>query len=72
MQGEFLQISSLKLPEAPESIETPPNLSLSKLTLCSNIELKNDTVIVVLGASGDLAKKKTVRSFTIMACEIAS
>ena len=25
-----------------------------------NIELKEDTVIVVLGASGDLAKKKTV------------
>lgn len=27
----------------------------------STIELKDDTVIVVLGASGDLAKKKTVR-----------
>ena len=26
----------------------------------SAIELKNNTVIVVLGASGDLAKKKTV------------
>ena len=26
----------------------------------SNIELKDNTVIVVLGASGDLAKKKTV------------
>ena len=26
----------------------------------SLIELKEDTVIVVLGASGDLAKKKTV------------
>lgn len=26
----------------------------------SNIELKNNTIIVVLGASGDLAKKKTV------------
>jgi len=26
-----------------------------------NIELKENTVIVVLGASGDLAKKKTVR-----------
>jgi glucose-6-phosphate 1-dehydrogenase len=26
----------------------------------STIELKDDTVIVVLGASGDLAKKKTV------------
>jgi len=25
----------------------------------SSIELKDDTVIVVLGASGDLAKKKT-------------
>jgi len=28
----------------------------------STIELKDDTIIVVLGASGDLAKKKTVRS----------
>jgi len=27
----------------------------------SSIELKEDTTIVVLGASGDLAKKKTVR-----------
>lgn len=27
---------------------------------CSSMELKDDTVIVVLGASGDLAKKKTV------------
>lgn len=26
----------------------------------STVELKDDTVIVVLGASGDLAKKKTV------------
>jgi hypothetical protein len=29
----------------------------------STVELKDDTVIVVLGASGDLAKKKTVRKF---------
>lgn len=28
----------------------------------SNIELKENTIIVVLGASGDLAKKKTVRA----------
>jgi glucose-6-phosphate 1-dehydrogenase len=28
----------------------------------STIELKDDTIIVVLGASGDLAKKKTVRA----------
>lgn len=28
----------------------------------SSIELKDNTVIVVLGASGDLAKKKTVCS----------
>lgn len=26
----------------------------------STIELKDDTIIIVLGASGDLAKKKTV------------
>lgn len=31
------------------------------LATCSTIELKDNTVIVVLGASGDLAKKKTVR-----------
>jgi hypothetical protein len=30
--------------------------------LRSTVELKDDTVIVVLGASGDLAKKKTVRN----------
>lgn len=28
------------------------------------MELKDNTVIVVLGASGDLAKKKTVRAST--------
>lgn len=35
----------------------------------STIELKDDTIIVVLGASGDLAKKKTVspppRGYTV-------
>jgi hypothetical protein len=31
-------------------------------TVHSIIELKENTVIVVLGASGDLAKKKTVRT----------
>jgi hypothetical protein len=31
-------------------------------SLNSSVELKDDTVIVVLGASGDLAKKKTVCS----------
>jgi hypothetical protein len=42
---------------------------LGTLTACgqltdliySNIELKDNTIIVVFGASGDLAKKKTVR-----------
>lgn len=29
--------------------------------MLSTIELKDNTIIVVLGASGDLAKKKTVR-----------
>ena len=29
----------------------------------STIELKENTIIVVFGASGDLAKKKTVSSF---------
>ena len=33
---------------------------LTSLTLIRSIELKKDTVIVVLGGSGDLAKKKTV------------
>lgn len=39
--------------------------------LTSTIELKDNTVIVVLGASGDLAKKKTVRfirPLNVMAC----
>ena len=30
------------------------------LLLCRTLELKDNTIIVVLGASGDLAKKKTV------------
>lgn len=34
----------------------------------STIELKDDTVIVVLGASGDLAKKKTVGSSWLYSC----
>ena len=29
----------------------------------STVELKDNTTIVVLGASGDLAKKKTVRAY---------
>jgi glucose-6-phosphate 1-dehydrogenase len=31
------------------------------MTSNRTIELKDNTIIVVLGASGDLAKKKTVR-----------
>lgn len=38
-------------------ISTPLPLLTS---LNSTIELKDNTVIIVLGASGDLAKKKTV------------
>lgn len=35
----------------------------------STIELKDDTIIVVLGASGDLAKKKTVCKRVLAALE---
>lgn len=35
---------------------------LTMALISSNIELKDDTIISVLGASGDLAKKKTVRA----------
>ncbi len=39
------------------------NYLVTSLTLAPRtIELKDDTIIIVLGASGDLAKKKTVRS----------
>jgi glucose-6-phosphate 1-dehydrogenase len=31
----------------------------------STLELKDDTVIIVLGASGDLAKKKTVCLYSL-------
>ena len=31
----------------------------------STIELKDNTIIVVFGASGDLAKKKTVSSYSM-------
>jgi hypothetical protein len=37
----------------------------------SSIELKDDTVIVVLGASGDLAKKKTVGDAVPPQCNAA-
>lgn len=38
---------------------TPRN-NVTNTSSCRTIELKDNTVIVVLGASGDLAKKKTV------------
>lgn len=40
------------------------NISLTGLLESSSLELKDNTVIVVLGASGDLAKKKTVMAMT--------
>jgi hypothetical protein len=43
----------------PLSATEDTNLSCPTRT----IELKDNTVIVVLGASGDLAKKKTVREY---------
>jgi len=39
-----------------------PNVLLTRTRHRSSIELKDNTVIIVLGASGDLAKKKTVCS----------
>lgn len=39
---------------------TPETLA-NACAMDSELELKDNTVIVVLGASGDLAKKKTVR-----------
>ena len=33
---------------------------LTDVRINSSVELKDNTIIVVLGASGDLAKKKTV------------
>jgi hypothetical protein len=43
-----------------------PHILKPNLLICfcptRNVELKDNTVIVVLGASGDLAKKKTVSS----------
>jgi hypothetical protein len=43
----------------PLSATEDSNLSCPTRT----IELKDNTIIVVLGASGDLAKKKTVRKY---------
>jgi hypothetical protein len=40
-------------------VKTP---SANRITQ-SNMELKDNTIIVVLGASGDLAKKKTVSAY---------
>lgn len=44
-----------------ENMRTKKNSTDDLSVPSSTIELKDDTVIVVLGASGDLAKKKTVR-----------
>lgn len=43
------------------NLDSPHASELTMSFQSSTIELKDDTVIVVLGASGDLAKKKTVR-----------
>ena len=56
MQGEF---------PAPRRRHCPPLRQILSQSgwltfdFCSSVELKENTVIVVLGASGDLAKKKT-------------
>ena len=57
----------LFLPKYPCSVVGYPTVRQLFLAMGANIggvsrtiELKDDTVIVVLGASGDLAKKKTV------------
>lgn len=36
----------------------------------STLELKDDTAIIVLGASGDLAKKKTVSHLGWVGCQV--
>lgn len=38
------------------------NTGMLSATPNRSIELKDNTIIIVLGASGDLAKKKTVRA----------
>ena len=44
-------------PHSPTILNTSPRIETN---VCSAIELKKDVTIVVCGASGDLAKKKTV------------
>lgn len=53
------RFSTQILPSSTLTLHPIPELTMSFHS--STIELKDDTVIVVLGASGDLAKKKTVR-----------
>ena len=49
-------------PHSPQSLfpTIPDNSPKIETDVCSAIELKKDVTIVVCGASGDLAKKKTV------------
>lgn len=59
----FLRLMACKFLMAL-SISSSTHYNVSRTNWCSaptrTIELKDNTVIVVLGASGDLAKKKTV------------
>lgn len=49
-------------PLSPSSGHTADSDGSGILTIFNRtMELKKDTIVVVLGASGDLAKKKTVR-----------
>jgi hypothetical protein len=63
---EFLRSSSSRTDNFFKTLFRCSSLSLwwgnSLRAAFSNIELKENTIIVVLGASGDLAKKKTVRA----------
>ena len=53
--------SKLVLDPHPHGPYDLPHQKVSKTDICgSAIELKKDVAIVILGASGDLAKKKTV------------
>ena len=59
LPGQQCWLSMASKPLCTEHVmSSPTDLTIRTRT----IELKENTTIVVLGASGDLAKKKTVRS----------
>merc|ERR1712093_28506 len=78
MGGEFLQSCTLVKAFAVQLLDFQLCLSFKSRLLIGfyptrSIELKDNTVVIVLGASGDLAKKKTFPAlFGLASCPSTS